>query len=229
MTEISAFPRRQVFVPKHLALFCASLILLLANSTTVAQDARLNKSLSARTSQSVPSKPMTNAIELWQDRPLSSLKADISTNGDLPPNFAAQRISEAGVLFDSIDDSRPWIITKDFEWDAPASRHLPLLFEEPNLERLGYTQRCDIDRLGYDGHPVAAEYVQPVVSGVKFFGNVAMLPYNLGVHPPYEPVYTLGVDRPGSPVCYRKYKIPLSVKGALFQAGVVSTLVFAIP
>lgn len=38
----------------------------------------------------------------------------------------------------------------------------PLYFEDPNLERCGYDHGC---------------FVQPIISGVYFFGNVALLPY----------------------------------------------------
>lgn len=174
-------------------------------------------------------KPVPNAERLWQDRPISSLKATIAPpEGELPPNLAGPAINENGTLFDSIDDTRPWLVMNNFEWDAPATRHLPLFFEEPNLERLGYTYRCYADWIGYETNPIVAEVTQPVVSGVHFAANLVFMPYTCGHQPPLEPIYTLGVDRPGSPIVYRKHYPPLSLKGAAYQAGVVCGLVFGV-
>lgn len=169
------------------------------------------------------------ARQLWQDRPLGSLKATIKpTDGDLPTNAAAPHMAEVGVQHHSFGDSRPWMLIS-CEWEAPAMRHLPLFFEEPNLERLGYTNRCYMDFCGYEAGPRTAECLQPIVSGAHFFGRIPFIPYMWGYQPACEPVYTLGVDRPGSPVCHRKHKIPLSLRGAVYQAGFVTGLIFYIP
>ena len=177
----------------------------------------------------LPARTASSAEQLLQNKPLSSLVASTKpTVGDVPRNQAAMRLSEIGMLFDTIDDSRPWMIATQCEWDAPATRHLTLFFEEPNLERVGYTQRYVWDSLGLDTPPVVAEIVQPAVSAAYFLGNLGLVPYKCGVESPFEPIYTLGVDRPGSPVVYREHLIPLSLTGAALEAGVVSTLVFAI-
>ena len=170
------------------------------------------------------------AERLLQDRPLGRLNASIKpTDGELPPNLAAIRLSDAGVFFDAIDDIRPWMVINDVQWDAPATRHLPLFFEEPNLERLGYTHRCYLDICGYETDPILAELMQPFISGTHFVACIACAPYTCGVRSPCEPVYTLGTDRPGSPVLYRKYFPPVSLRGAIFEAAVVCGLVFGVP
>ncbi len=172
--------------------------------------------------------PTVSATEkLWQERPLGSVKASIQpTVGDLPPNVASPRLADAGVFHHSFGDSRPWMLAS-YEWEAPATRHLPLFFEEPNLERLGYTNRCYLRSRGTG--PRTAECLQPLVSGVHFFGSIPFVPYMWGYQSACEPVYTLGVDRPGSPVCHRKYHIPLSLRGSLYEAGFITGLVFLIP
>ena len=178
----------------------------------------------------LPARTFSAATEKsFQNKPLSSINATIkATSGDLPQSHAAVRLSEAGVLFDAIDDSRPWMAATQCEWDAPSTRHLPLFFEEPNLERLCYTQRYLWDVKGIDTPPVVAEIIQPAISGVHFFTNLGLVPYKCGVDSPIEPIYTLGVDRPGSPIVYREYLIPFSLPGTIYQAGVVSGLVFGI-
>jgi hypothetical protein len=188
----------------------------------------------------VPPSPMsataasTEAVEspaskLWQDRPLGSLKASINpTGGELPTNVAAPRLAEVGMRHYTFGESRPWMLNS-YEWEAPATRHLPLLFEEPNLERLGYTYGCNCRGRGRQAVPRGADCLQPVVSGVRFFGRIPFIPYMYGYQCACKPVYTLGVDRPGSPVPYRKYMVPLSIKGAIYQAGAITGLVFFIP
>ncbi|WP_010585262.1 hypothetical protein [Schlesneria paludicola] len=176
------------------------------------------------------SKLGSNTDKHWQDRPLTSLHASIKhPKGDLPANSAGPILASFGVFFDSIDDDRPWLVANDFEWDAPATRNLPLFFEEPNLERLGYTYRWYCDPLGYESGPYVGEVVQPVVSAVHFFGRIPFVPYICGVEPPLAPIYTLGVDRPGSPVVSREQLIPISLRGAIYQVGAVCGLVFSIP
>ena len=147
--------------------------------------------------------------KLWQDRPLGSLKATLQrTDGELPPNLAAGRMADASWIEQTGDEGRPWVLT-NYEWDAPGTCHLPLFFEEPNLERMG----C----------------LQPLWSGVHFLGCFASIPYQCGYMPPCQPISTLGVDRPGSPTCYRRHTVPLSARGAVYQAGVATGLVFILP
>ncbi|MBS0206524.1 MAG: hypothetical protein JSS49_26850 [Planctomycetes bacterium] len=178
--------------------------------------------------------PRNRTAELWQDKPLGQLKASIATN--LPDaerllesesarlNQAAGVLSQHGSFVSAMGDSRPWILSY-YEWEAPATRHLPLLFEEPNLERLGYSPPgcC------YAANPHVSQCLQPIVSGAHFFGRVPLIPYLIGVDEPCEPIYTLGVDRPGSPVCYRHHWIPLSLKGAIYQAGATVGMLYIFP
>lgn len=176
-----------------------------------------------------PEKSVPTPQTLWQDRPIGSLKATLHyTKGDLPPNNAAPRIAEVALIGDTFGDIRPWVLS-NCEWEAPATRHLPLLFEEPNLERMGYGTACRRDSCEDRSRPRIAECMQPLVSGAHFAGNLVMIPYRCGYQPLCEPVYTLGVDRPGSPVCYRKHETPVSLRGSLYQAGFITGLVFLIP
>lgn len=190
----------------------------------------------------LPSQPPSRAqaatrnrtAELWADKPLGQLTASIATN--LPEaekliESEAARLSQGaaviarhGTIVSAMGDSRPWILA-NYEWEAPATRHLPLLFEEPNLERLGYTPHC----LGCDMSPRVSRCLQPIISGAHFFGRVPLIPYQLGVDPACEPIYTLGVDRPGSPVPYRRHWIPLSLKGAIYQAGATVGVLYIFP
>ncbi|WP_373652256.1 hypothetical protein [Schlesneria sp. DSM 10557] len=160
-------------------------------------------------------------------RPLSDVKATIAPPAGLLPKSKPVRDLDESVdlIFDGTD--RPWAYTC-FHWEAPATRSLPLLFEEPNLERLGYAYGfCDYGIC--EEEPRRGQRLQALVSFVHFFGRVPFIPYMAGVHPLTEPYYTLGVDRPGSPVPYRKHIIPQSLRGTLYQAGAAVGAVFIIP
>ncbi|MFO0906667.1 MAG: hypothetical protein U0939_26925 [Pirellulales bacterium] len=99
-------------------------------------------------------------------------------------------------------------------WKASGLCHKPLYFEQEQLERYGHT---------------AGPIAQPIVSGAHFFANIALLPYNMGIHPPNECQYALGYYRPGSCAPWMIPPFPLSVRGALAETGVVLGGVFLIP
>ncbi|MCA9180876.1 MAG: hypothetical protein KDA51_05465, partial [Planctomycetales bacterium] len=62
-------------------------------------------------------------------------------------------------------------------WHPSSICHFPLRYEEAMLERHGHV------RLGR---------LQPLVSGVRFFTTIPMLPYLNTLQPYYQPVYALG-------------------------------------
>jgi hypothetical protein len=101
-----------------------------------------------------------------------------------------------------------------FTWKASALCHKPLYFEERQLERYGHT---------------TGPFTEPVLSGAHFFLNVAVLPYKMGMNPPNECQYPLGYYRPGSCAPRLLPPVPISPRGALFQAGAVTGLVFLLP
>ncbi len=92
--------------------------------------------------------------------------------------------------------------------------HSPLYFEDVNLERYGHTRG-----------PV----LEPIVQTAHFFGNIAVLPYKMGVHAPNECIYSLGYYRPGSCAPWIKPPVPISARGALYQTAAVTGLFWLIP
>ncbi|MFO7905221.1 MAG: hypothetical protein ACQESR_02020 [Planctomycetota bacterium] len=91
-----------------------------------------------------------------------------------------------------------------FTWKATAACHKPLYFEERELERHGHT---------------AGPLKQPFLSGATFLGKLLTVPYQAGINPPWECQYALGHYRPGSCAPWLVPPVPLSVRGALSQAG----------
>lgn len=101
-----------------------------------------------------------------------------------------------------------------YTWKASGLCHKPLYFEDVHLERYGHSW---------------GPYVQPVFSGVHFFLTVPILPYKMGLYPPQECMYTLGYYRPGSCAPYLLDPLPLSVRAAVAQAGVVTGVAYVLP
>jgi hypothetical protein len=194
---------------------------------------------------------------LLTDRPIGQLQATLQPPaGELPETTVATQ--PALVMAGELNPWRTWCLTP-VEWEAPATRSLPLYFEEPNLERLGYYYGCPSDgtlrralwwpmglpmkfveddvwiKQQYlaaqcdDCLPGDHQLLQPFVSAANFFGRVPILPYMMGVDCPVEPIYDLGTDRPGTPVVYRKSFMPLSLRGALYQAAASTGVAYLIP
>ena len=103
--------------------------------------------------------------------------------------------------------SRPWPLTPHY-WTAPAFCHNPLYYEDEYLDRYGY-------------HFGSA---QPFISGVDFLWTTATLPYRMGAYPCCECVYTLGKYRPGDCVPFQIECLPLSLRGALYEAAAIAGL-----
>lgn len=99
-------------------------------------------------------------------------------------------------------------------WKASALCHKPLYFEETQLERYGHTTG-----------PIS----QPVISSAHFLTSIAALPYKMGINPPNECQYSLGYYRPGSCAPWYIPPVPLSVKGALMEAGAWVGGVYVLP
>jgi hypothetical protein len=101
-----------------------------------------------------------------------------------------------------------------FTWTAAATCSKPLYFQDVQLERYGHS-------FG----PIA----QPIVSAGEFFLMMPALPYFMGVYPPNECVYSLGYYRPGSCAPYMLEPLPLSARGAAFEAGAWTGAALMIP
>lgn len=147
------------------------------------------------------------------DKPIERVRADVQTlPGDLPPNHAAAKLLEVTPLRHGTGITRSWY-GSHFGWAPTALCHNALYFEEQNAERYGY-------HFGI---------AQGLVSGVHFFGTVPTLPYRLTANPPWECLYTLGLDRPGNCVPFRYHRLPWHTGAAIVQAGAMAGIVFLVP
>jgi len=101
-----------------------------------------------------------------------------------------------------------------YMWKASGLCHKPLYFEQVQLERYGHSW---------------GPYVQPIMSGVHFFGTLPILPYKMGIRTPCECVYSLGYYRPGNCAPYMIDPVPFTWRAALFQTGTMAGLVTIFP
>jgi hypothetical protein len=148
---------------------------------------------------------------------LSKLKAKTIDTVDL--NIAVAGTAGNDYPFECSVDDGMWHAGRcwpqvTYLWKASALCHKPLYFEDEQLERYGHSwPPC----------------VQPFVSGAHFFTTLPVLPYCMGVEPPTECIYALGHYRPGNCAPYMCDPIPISARGALFQAGAVVGAAAALP
>lgn len=151
----------------------------------------------------------TKALAALQKRDISTVVVDVVIDGVEGTNYPCDcRLGR--------DFEVPRFTPRNFQptlftWKATGTCHKPLYFEDVALERYGHTW-----------NPI----LQPFVSGAHFFVSVPLLPYKMGLNPPGECVYTLGYYRPGSCAPYMLDPIPLSVRGALFEAAGATAFAF---
>ncbi len=131
---------------------------------------------------------------------LTKLSIDI-----VPPGNQAkgdQVPFECGLSTDPFS-GRCWPRTT-YTWKASALCHKPLYFEEVAAERYG--------------HSAGPCGLEDAVSFVHFFGDLALLPYNVGVSTPCECEYDLGYYRPGDCAPWVLDPFPLSCRGVMTGA-----------
>ncbi len=115
-------------------------------------------------------------------------------------------------LGDEMFQPREWAMTT-FHWKASGLCYKPLYFQQVPVERYGHTWPL----------------IQPIVSGANFFLTFPVLPYKMGLNPPWECMYPLGYYRPGSCAPYMIGAVPISVRAGLLEAGAWVGGVYLIP
>jgi hypothetical protein len=113
-------------------------------------------------------------------------------------------------------------------WAAAATCHLPLYFQDPVLERYGHSVEQFVGPIGrYLTYPLDApgqsiqrnQILQPLFSYGLFAFQIAALPYNAIVDPPWEAQYDLGYYRPGDVIPTDTYWLPLHGYGPPLQGS----------
>ena len=103
---------------------------------------------------------------------------------------------------------------KGVHWHPSSICHFPLRYEETMLERHGHV------RFGC---------WQPLVSGVRFFATIPLLPYLNTLRPAHQPVYALGNYRPGSCAPLLRDSLPYDKHAAVVETLAAASFFWAMP
>lgn len=107
-------------------------------------------------------------------------------------------------------------------WAAAATCHLPLYFQDASLERYGHSAEQFFGPAGrYMSYPLddpkesnqRSQILQPFMSFGLFVAQIAALPYNVVMDPPWEAEYDLGYYRPGDRIPTDVYYLPVTGVG----------------
>jgi hypothetical protein len=111
---------------------------------------------------------------------------------------------------------RQWAPSRKY-WAAAATCHMPLYFQDAALERYGHSAEQFFGPTGrFLTYPIddptqsnqRNQIVQPFMSAGLLVLQIAALPYNLIVDPPWEAEYDLGYWRPGDRIPNDLYYLP---------------------
>jgi hypothetical protein len=117
--------------------------------------------------------------------------------------------------------AREWTPSRK-AWAAAATCHLPLYFQDASLERYGHSAEQFFGPAGrYMSYPLddpkesnqRSQILQPFMSFGLFIVQIAALPYNAVMDPPWEAEYDLGYYRPGDRVPTDVYYLPVTGVG----------------
>lgn len=140
--------------------------------------------------------------------------ANIGTKA-MPKDIAAGRLPETIAL--PTGETRRLAVALNRhtkQWLPVAICHQPLYFEDVMLERHGH-----------EAYPC----LQPIVSGVRFFGSIPLLPYMMTLHEPCENLYNLGYYRPGSAAPCLRQRLPYNRRAIRNQVLATGSAAVAFP
>jgi hypothetical protein len=151
---------------------------------------------------------------LKEFEPIMDLTVDVrleeSPEAQLPPDPSAKLFSGTP----AVPPRKTAWTWREFRWSATELWHWPLYFEDAQLERYGQMR-----------HPA----VQPMLSGVHFFGTLPILPYKMGLERPCDCVSNLGYYRPGNCTPPVGRRLPLEADAAAFESAAWLALIFVLP
>lgn len=102
----------------------------------------------------------------------------------------------------------------EYQWEAANTYSGPRYFEDRMLERHGYQSGGNL---------------QPILSGVRFFATLPLLPYLMTVSEPQEKEYSLGYYRTGDSVPSLRQRPPYERRAVLSETAVISGFFLLVP
>ncbi len=146
------------------------------------------------------------------NRDILDVEVDIRpTAGDMPEDRGAQRFADQPVIDESLPSGEPAdVLCAYTPWTIC---YRPLYFEDIALERYGKNVGC----------------LQTGLSGVRFFGSIAALPYKMTRRPPRSCECSNGFSRPGDCPLPGYGNRRLELDAALMEAAAITAVVYIIP
>lgn len=146
------------------------------------------------------------------NRTILDVEVDIRpTSGVMPEDRGAERFANEPVIDESLPSGEPAdVLCAYTPWTIC---YRPLYFEDIALER-------------YDKN---VGYLQTGLSGVRFFGSIAALPYKMTRRPPRSCECSNGFSRPGDCPLPGYGNRRLELDAALVEAAAVTAVVYFIP
>ena len=135
-------------------------------------------------------------------------------NGSTPKEFRKESETPQNDLPESGHDRAHQWVSSTYQFTAANTFSHPRYFEDRMLERHGYER---------------FPYLQPFVSGARFFGTVPMLPYLMTIQNPCEFESQLGYFRPGSCVAPYIQRPPYQRDAVVVEAAAIAGGIIAIP
>ena len=132
--------------------------------------------------------------------------------GETPEDFVSGRLPSPIPLPYGPDRYGFWELGYK-TWTAPVYCAQPLYFEDTMLERHGHER---------------APCLQPLVSGARFFSNIAFLPYNAYLQRPLEERHSTGHYRPGSAAPGLRQRAAYDAGALRFQLLTTGTSIIAV-
>jgi hypothetical protein len=164
--------------------------------------------------------PLTDSLAPLQSRDLTLRVQAVSISNEsigtgLLPEPSRPAWPDETLELDRI--GRGEIFTNVF-WQPSLIQHHPLYFEDAMLERHGHTRCC-----------LGLECTQSLVSGAKFFGTIAFLPYLRTLQPKHQCVYSLGHYRAGSGAPCLRSNLPYDKHAAIVESASAAAFFWATP
>jgi hypothetical protein len=137
-------------------------------------------------------------------KPMSEIRAEIRLDRAEMPADRSQELFQEPVPVHRVSLERWSWPDLEFWWAPTEFFHQPLYFDDVPLERYGQTR---------------SRLLQPAISGLHFFGSVAVLPVKMLADHPCRCISQLGYDRPGSCTLPQRERLRFEVDPAWAEPG----------
>ena len=198
----------------RLVLFSACYVALAASTVWAGEEFRWQEPAPPMRAGAINPCPPLEELG-YRFKAIQDIQLDISRidhMSELPPDCSIQLFN----MESRRSPTREGWTDMAFSWAASELYHQPTYWENTQLERYGQPL-CD------------RRILHPFLAGAHFFSTFAIIPYKMGVDPPFSRVYNLGYFRPGSPTPCIGRRAPFELDALTLESGVWLGLFLILP